>query len=157
MGQLDTVQRLTLRLKSKGHNCQYCHEIANLVKYQNEKVANLRQGPTTNDHSGHLATVKQRAWSYPAQFTDSEAVLTGTVEMWRPGEDQALGTHARGMRDCPESHRKTPLRVPNGNALRPITLCMSLEASKGSLSIQHIPTSARFKTLGCMTLQALSL
>ena len=65
--QQDTLNRLTLRLKSEGQNCQYSHKMANLVKYQNEKVVNLRQGPNTDNHSAHLATIKQRAWSYPAK------------------------------------------------------------------------------------------
>ena len=41
--------------------------MADLIQYWNEKVANLRQGPNTDNHSAHLATIKQREWSYPAQ------------------------------------------------------------------------------------------
>ena len=39
--QQDVLNRLTLQLKSEGRNCQYSHEMADLVKYRNEKVANL--------------------------------------------------------------------------------------------------------------------
>ena len=39
--QEDILNRLTLRLKSEGRNCQYSHEMADLVKYRNEKVVNL--------------------------------------------------------------------------------------------------------------------
>ena len=39
--QQDVLNRLTLRLKSEGRNCQYCNEMADLVQYRNEKVANL--------------------------------------------------------------------------------------------------------------------
>ena len=39
--QHNVLNQLTLRLKSEGRNCQYCYEMANLVQYQNEKVANL--------------------------------------------------------------------------------------------------------------------
>ena len=41
MGKVDTLHRLTLWLKSEARNCQYCHKIADLVKYWNEKVENL--------------------------------------------------------------------------------------------------------------------
>ena len=39
--QQDVLNRLTLRLKSEGQNCQYSHEMADVIKYRNEKVANL--------------------------------------------------------------------------------------------------------------------
>ena len=63
----DTLDRLSLQLKSEGQNCQYSKEMADLVKYRNENVPNLRQAPNTDDHSAHLATVKQRSWSYQAK------------------------------------------------------------------------------------------
>ena len=63
----DTLDRFSLKLKSEGWNCQYSKEMADLVKYWNENVPNLRQAPNTDDHSAHLATMKQRSWSYPAK------------------------------------------------------------------------------------------
>ena len=62
-----TLDRLSLWLKSEGWNCQYSKEMADLVKYWNENVPNLQQAPNTDDHSAHLATKKQRSWSYPAK------------------------------------------------------------------------------------------
>ena len=65
--QQDTLDRLSLRLKSEGQNCQYSKEMPDLVKYQNENVPNLWQAPNTDDHSAHPATVKKRSWSYLAK------------------------------------------------------------------------------------------
>ena len=39
--QQDVLNWLTLRLKSKGRNCQYCFKMADLIQYRNEKVGNL--------------------------------------------------------------------------------------------------------------------
>ena len=41
--------------------------MADLVKYWNENIPNLCHVLNTDDHSAHIATVKQRSWSYPAK------------------------------------------------------------------------------------------
>ena len=62
----DTIDRLTCRLKSEGHYCQYRKELADLVKYLDDNVPNLQQAPNTDDHSVHLSTVK-KSWCYLAK------------------------------------------------------------------------------------------
>ena len=69
--QQDTLDRLSLWLKSEGWNCQYSKEMPDLVKYWNKNVPNLRQAGNTDDHSVHLAIVKKRSWSYPAKMGKS--------------------------------------------------------------------------------------
>ena len=56
-----TMDQLTLQLKSEGYHCQYSKELADLIKYQNENVPDLRKAPNTDDHSAHLATVKKKS------------------------------------------------------------------------------------------------
>ena len=62
-----TMDRLTLQLKSEGCHCQYSKELANLTKYWNEKVPDLRKAPNMDDHLVHFATVKKKSWGYPAK------------------------------------------------------------------------------------------
>ena len=116
--QQDVLNQLILRLKSEGRNCQYCYEMANLIQYWNEKVANLQQGPNTDDHSAHLATIKQRAWSYPAQG-NLQTVRQFLQDLKACGDPEKIkhGEHMlwdRGLPRIPQDN------TPNGNVSKPI-------------------------------------
>ena len=65
--ELDGLDSLLLRLKSKARSIQYTMETAGLTKYHNDHVPGLKGAPNTDDHSAYLAEVKKESWSYPAK------------------------------------------------------------------------------------------
>ena len=64
--ELNSLDTLLLRLKSKAWSIQYSMETAGLTKYHNDHVPGLRGAPNTDDHSAYLSKVK-KSWSYPAK------------------------------------------------------------------------------------------
>ena len=65
--ELDGLDTLLLRLKSKAQTIQYSMETTGLTKYRNDHVPGLRGAPNTDDHSAYLSEVKKESWSYPAK------------------------------------------------------------------------------------------
>ena len=65
--ELDGLDSLLLRLKSKAQSIQYTMETARLTKYRNNRVLGLKGAPNTDDHSVYLSEVKKESWSYPAK------------------------------------------------------------------------------------------
>ena len=107
----ETIDRLTLWLKSEGRHCQYSKEFVDLIKYQNANVPNLRQAPNTDNHSAYLATVKKKTWCYPAKG-NLQTVKQFVQDLCRCGDPDKI-EHAekvlwdRGMPKIPQEN--TPL------------------------------------------------
>ena len=65
--ELNSLDTLLLRLKSKAWSLQYSMETAGLTKYRNDHIPGLRGAPNTDDHSAYLSKLKKESWSYPAK------------------------------------------------------------------------------------------
>ena len=103
--ELNSLDTLLLRLKSKAWSLQYSMETAGLTKYRNDHIPGLRGAPNTDHHSAYLysaylSKVKKESWSYPAkgnlitiqQFIqelegceDVEKISQGDKTLWDKG------------------------------------------------------------------------